>query len=71
MTLTAEGKRLHDAREAAAKEVRLPVEDWRTRRYSLLTLAIEELEARFATGESLDTDKLAKIYLQTYQFSCG
>jgi len=54
----------HDAREAAAKELRLPVEDWRTRRYSLLTLAIEELEARFATGESLDTDGLARIDAQ-------
>ena len=55
-----DAQRLLDARKAAAKEFKLDPLDWRVRRYALLALSIENIEAALATGEELDTDSLSK-----------
>jgi len=59
-----DAQRLLDARKAAAKELKLDPSDWRVRRYALLALSIENIEAALATGEDLDTDSLSKIDAQ-------
>jgi len=62
-----DAQRLLDARKAAAKELKLDPSDWRVRRYALLALSIENIEAALATGEDLDTDALSKIDAQMQQ----
>jgi len=59
-----DAQRLLDARQSAAAELKLEPSDWRVRRYALLALSIENIEAALATGEDLDTDALSKIAAQ-------
>ena len=62
-----DAQRLLDARQSAAAELKLEPSDWRVRRYALLALSIENIEAALATGEDLDTDALSKIDAQMQQ----
>src|SRR5215470_772686 len=53
--------RLLRARKAAAKELRLPVTDWRVRRYALLMNAHDNLTAQLAAGVGVSIDGLLKL----------
>jgi hypothetical protein len=53
--------RLLRARKAAAKELRLPVTDWRVRRYALLMNAHDNLTAQLAAGAGVSIDGLLKL----------
>ena len=59
--ITPDAQRLLDAREAASKELKLPVTDWRVRRYALLMNAHDTLTARLATGGEVNIDALLKL----------
>ena len=61
--ITPDAQRLIDAREAASKELNLPVTDWRVRRYALLMNAHDNLTARLlaSAGEGFDVDALLKL----------
>jgi len=54
-------ERLHRARKAAARELKLPPGDWRTRRYALLMVAHDNVTARLANGADVSVDNLLKI----------
>jgi hypothetical protein len=53
--------RLHAARHAAAKELRLPITDWRVKRLAVLTCSYEQAEASLAAGRGVDVDDLMKL----------
>jgi len=46
---TPGAERLLKARRVAAKELRLPVTDWRVKRYAVLMVAYDGIQARLAT----------------------
>ena len=58
---TPETKALLLARRSAAKELRLPVTDWRVRRYALLMVAHDQITARLAAGEGVNVEALLKL----------
>jgi hypothetical protein len=53
--------RLHAARHAAAKELKLPITDWRVKRLAVLTCSYEQAEASLAAGRGVDVDDLMKL----------
>ena len=61
VSTTPETKALLIARRAAAKELRMPVTDWRVRRYALLMVAHDQITARLANGEGVNVDALLKL----------
>ena len=52
---------LHAARRAAAKELALPITDWRVIRLATLVCAHDAVQARLANGASVDVDHLLKL----------
>jgi hypothetical protein len=58
---TPNAERLLQARKIAAKELRLPVTDWRVRRYALLVVMHDNATARLASGGDFNLDNLLKI----------
>ena len=58
---TPDAERLHQARKAAAVELRLDPKDWRVRRYAVLLMQFENVEALLASGAESDADKLVKL----------
>jgi hypothetical protein len=54
-------ERLYRARKAAAKELKLPVTDWRVRRFALLMVAHDNVTARLANGADVSVDNLLKV----------
>jgi len=49
------------ARRAAAKELKLPVHDWRVKRYALLMVAHDAVTAAAGTGAGYDINDLLKL----------
>jgi hypothetical protein len=54
-------ERLLRARKAASKELRLPVTDWRVRRYAVLMNMHDNLTAQLAAGADVSIDGLLKL----------
>ena len=54
-------ERLFKARHAAAKELKLPVDDWRVKRYAVLMCAYDGVQARLASGADINVDILLKL----------
>jgi hypothetical protein len=52
---------LHAARRQAAKELQLPIDDWRVVRLSTLTLAHETVQAKLASGATIDFGYLLQL----------
>jgi hypothetical protein len=57
----AGAERLYRARRVAAKELKLPVTDWRVKRLATLTYAYDGIQAQLAAGRTIDIDNLLKI----------
>jgi hypothetical protein len=53
--------RLSKARSEAAKELKLPVTDFRTRRFAIISVAIDNAEALLAAGGSIDIKQLLDL----------
>jgi hypothetical protein len=53
--------RLSKARSEAAKELKLPVTDWRVRRYAILMTAYSNAEGMLAEGATIDIKALLEI----------
>jgi hypothetical protein len=58
---TPSAERLYRARKAAAKELKLPVTDWRCKRYALLMCAHDNVTARLANGADINVDALLRL----------
>jgi hypothetical protein len=52
---------LHAARRQAAKELDLPIDDWRVIRLSTLVCAHETVQAKLASGQVIDVNHLLQI----------
>jgi hypothetical protein len=61
MSQNPEAKALLAARRSAAKELALPVTDWRVRRFGLLMAAHDALTARAAAGEHYKIEDLLRL----------
>jgi hypothetical protein len=52
---------LHEARKRAAKELKLPVSDWRVQRLAVLVSAFDQVQAQMAAGKVVNIDDMLKI----------
>jgi hypothetical protein len=52
---------LHAARKQAARELDLPLDDWRVVRLSTLVLAHETVQAKLASGQMIDVGYLLQL----------